>query len=106
VSLPTIPYDKSLHVNYGVLISAVSLILIAFVLRGLHWPLYIAPPLSALFSGVMGKLKEVWDKEQNQKAAVAGLDPPHTVEVADIRYTFWGGCLVSIPALLLLVLSR
>lgn len=105
MKIPTIPYDKSLHVNYGVIISALTILVGAVALLLLRWPLWFAPLAGVLAAGVIGKLTEMRQAQLNAEEVAAGRPPKHSVESADIRFTGWGGILVALPALTLLMLS-
>lgn len=83
-----IPRDKQYHLAAG---AAVSFVVLAF-----GAPIQIAP-LCALAAGLG---KEAYDAVVNRIDAAAGLPLEHDVELLDVVYTFLGGLLVSIAAVI------
>lgn len=105
MNLPTIPHDKSLHMNYGAIIAALSAMILLCIFVPLRPQLVWLVLPSALLTCVTAALiKEELDDRANRKALAAGLKPAHGVERADITYTVAGGCLPLAPIALLLLL--
>lgn len=109
MKFPTIPYDKSLHVNYGAAVAAFMLAVLyaaAYAVR-LPAPRWAAIPIIALIVVlVVGKVKEILDERSNEAEVLAGRPPLHSVETWDIRFTVFGGALVCVPAFILAVLLK
>lgn len=109
MALPTIPWDKSLHMNYGALIAATFIILcsiVAFLVRmvaGVMPALWPIPIFAYVVAFAFGRAKEFMDQRANDKAAEAGLPPPHGVETEDWQKTTWGGFIVALPVLVVLL---
>jgi len=103
MGMPTIPYDKSLHMNYGAAIAAVTGCLIALMLQHLGDPLRSwvgpwAPALGAQLSSLLwGVAKEVSDYLINKRHTDAGEAATHGVEPLDIVATALGGTWVALP---------
>lgn len=104
MKLPTIPYDKSLHMNYGAIIAAVVsiaafLLLIVFAAhKGGRLSALLFAPLCGLVASLIGaRVKEILDNRANRAAAAAGEAPPHSYEIADQKWTVMGGLVVAVP---------
>lgn len=92
---PVIPADKANHAIYGALV---------FCAATLGASLF-APPRYLLIAAaaavaVVAVGKEVADRFANWRAARAGLQPPHGVELLDVAATCAGGVLAALPLLI------
>ncbi len=113
MKLPTLPADKANHVIYGYTIGTVTLLMLntlIFILLTYSINIFdvktvlmlqlILPILSALIGG---KLKEMLDAKANKIAISKGVRKPHSVESADIKFTSFGGAMVSLIILAMLI---
>lgn len=95
--------DLANHEVYGARIASPAAAVVAAVatlvtaLGVAQWALLLAAAAAVLSAAAAGKVKEMLDARANKKAAAAGLEPPHTVEGADIVATARGGVVVAIP---------
>lgn len=103
--LPTIPWDKSLHVNYGAVIASSFIVLCCLLALGVRqffgvmpalWPI---PIVAYVVTYAIGRAKEAADQRANDEATERNLPPPHAVETEDWQKTTWGGAIVCIPVL-------
>lgn len=109
--LPRLPWDKSLHLNYGALAASafilVSVFVVLVVRATMHISLVLWPiPFAAyVIAFVVGYLNEEWQRYENVVALSAGLPAPHSIEVEDWQKTAWGGAMVALPSLALLLIA-
>jgi hypothetical protein len=109
MALPTIPWDKSLHMNYGALIASTFILLAcltAFLVRkfaGITLVLWPIPIVGYVVTYAFGRAKEFLDQRANDDAIAHNQPPPHGVETEDWQKTTWGGAIVCIPVLIVLL---
>jgi hypothetical protein len=112
MKIPTIAADKSLHGNYGAVITAFTIIIGAVVAKVIKIPMWMVPPVGLALASAIGKLTEMRQKQINEKrlreAAANGAGPEtvplHNVDPADVRATAWGAFVVAMPAFVVIVL--
>lgn len=109
MNLPKPPYDKSLHMNYGDVITGTTMVLvmISCVLLHLHKHMWWSVPLIGLaVCYVFARGKEISDNRLNAAARDRGEPEPHGYEIADQYYTMLGGLSVAAPVFLALLAAR
>jgi|SRR3990172_10407878 len=99
MKIPTIPHDKALHFIWGYLCSCVVVMLCVPLFKAQPW---ILPAVALASAALLGWVKEQVDKWSNAKAIKDGKEPTQHVEVADIKYTAYGGAPLAVVLLVVL----
>lgn len=104
--IKVLPQDKANHGVYGALACGVAIIVAAPVaLLGFGRGAVVWVPMGGvLVSIAFGLWKEYRDSQANMAAEAAGQLAPHSVEREDVVATAWGGMLVGLPCLALVLL--
>lgn len=93
-----IAYDKRLHFAAGFIVAVVA----TFVAFFASLPPALASVVGQAAAWVAGWLKERKDERLNEIARREGRAEPHTVETADIVWTWIGGVVGALGAYLLI----
>lgn len=84
----TLPHDKANHLIYGFVVAVI-------MTAAAQWAGFApwAPALGAAAALVVGAMKELLDRLENQAAQDMGAPQPHTVSLGDVVATAAGGAL-------------